>query len=308
MKKLILKVRPLESLSETGSTAEKMEQYPNVSTWNEDGSMRMMPGWTQIERRNEVIRKTMPYARKVTKIVVDDEDTNLLWSERSDTSKQVMISIDELPSTSEAEPLPLLTKHSIREITRADSTTRHNINFKPFPIYNFNIYNDPRATIQHLIDQSLKREYALEILYPLFKVEAVERIEKLQIEHNPASTKSRKGVDWDYGPWSLNDNAAGIWKASHPGIRLIRFEDGRWSHPDFYERLYVTSLGSRYKESSIKRRNNLGLFSVGGVQYVWKLSPHCQDIQLYEAHMDRKIRRCILNKSTPNATAQEDTK
>ena len=249
----------------------------------------------------------MPYARKETKVIVDDEDTNLLWSDKSDTSKQVMISIDELSSASEAEPLPLLTKDSIREIKRTDGTARRNTDFKPFPIFIVDKTNDPRAKVQHLIDQNQKQECSLEILYPLFKVEAVKRTEKLQIDNIPASTKSRKGVDWDYGPWSLSDNTAGIWQASHPSVRLIRFEDGRWSHPDFYERLYVTSLGSRHKQSSIERRNDLGLFSVGGVQHVWKSSPHFQDIQLYEAHMDRKIRRYLLNKSAPNATAREDT-
>ena len=272
MKKLVLKVRPLESGSATSSAVEKMEQYPNVSMRNEDGSMRMMPGWTQIERHNEIIGRNMPYACKETKVVVDGEDANLLWSEKSDTSKQVMISIDELPSASDAEPLPLFTKDSIREIIETDGTTRRKTDFKPFPIYNVDKTDDPRAKVQHLIDQ--KQEFSLEILYPLFKVEAVKRTEKLQIDNIPASTKSRKGVDWDYGSWSLNDNAAGVWEASHPSVRLIWFEDGRWSPPDFYERLYVTSLGFRHKESSIKRRNNLGLFSVGGVQYVWKLSPH----------------------------------
>ena len=256
----------------------------------------MLPGWTQIERQNEVIGRTMPYARKLTKLTVENEDANLLWSERSEGSKQVLILRSELLSASEPEPIPLLTRDTIRQITRTDGTTHRSVDFKPFAIYSFDEKNDPRAKTQHLIDQSQKREYALEILYPLFKVEWVERIEKLPIKSASALTKNKKGRDWDHGPWSLNDNAAGIWQASHPGVQLIRFEDGRWSHPDFYEQLYVTSLGSRFKHSSIERKEDLGLFSVGSVQYVWKLSPHCRDVQLYEAYMDRRIRRYLLGK------------
>jgi hypothetical protein len=266
----------------------------NTSMLNDDGSMRMMPGWTQIERQNDMIGRNMPYTRKATKVVVDDQDANLLWSERSKESKQVMLSISELPSTSDAEPLPLLTTDLMREITPPDGSIRRNLNFRPFPVYRFAEGDDSRVATASPVDQGQKQQYALEICYPLFKVEKIERVERHEIKstsESSAPTKVKRGDDWDYGPWILNDNQAGMWEAAHPHVNLIRFGDGRWSHPDFYEREYVTSLGSRYSDSLIARRNDLGLFEYDGAQYVWKLSLHCQEIQLYEAHMDRKIRR-----------------
>jgi hypothetical protein len=281
MKKLILKVRPREAADKTAATEEPKMEPLTTSMFNDDGSMRMMPGWAQIERHNDVIGKDMPYGRKETKVTVDSEGANLLWSERSKESKQVMLSINELPSTSDAETLPMLTTDLIREITRPDGSVRRNLNFRPFPVYRFAEGDDLRVATPSPVDQRQKQEFALEIVYPLFKVEKVEKIEKREVNtpsESSAPTKVKRGDDWEYGPWSLNDAQAGMWEAAHPDVSLIRFGDGRWSHPDFYEREYVTSLGTRYSESLIGRRDDLGLFKYDGAHYVWRLSPHCQDI------------------------------
>ena len=101
--------------------------------------------------------------------------------------------------------------------------------------------------------------------------------------------KRRRG-DWDHGSWNLNDQHAAMWHAQHPFEKLVQRSDGRWVHLGFNEKVYYTELGTRYRKSTIKKRDDLGLFRIDGVAYIWKLSKDCQDIQLYEAHMEKNIR------------------
>lgn len=92
-----------------------------------------------------------------------------------------------------------------------------------------------------------------------------------------------------------------MYEAQNPGIHLIKCEDGRWCHPDYWEREYTTSPGKLHTDSSIAENDRLGLFDYEGSKYVWKLSTHCQGIQLYEAHMDRKIRRYMCRREEEKA-------
>ncbi|KAK3706650.1 hypothetical protein LTR37_012659 [Vermiconidia calcicola] len=72
---------------------------------------------------------------------------------------------------------------------------------------------------------------------------------------------------------------------------LVQLQDGQWAYEVFTDRVYHTSTGSVYTESAVKAELNVGLCQIDGVNHIWKLSEHCQDVQLYEAYMDKKIRR-----------------
>lgn len=302
MKRLILKVRPRETPTEPNPAASSEVKFPNESMFNKDGAMRIMPGWTQVERYNEQIGKNMPYARKRIQLSAHHEASNLLWSEKSSTSRQVMLHVDDLPCASDPEPLPLLAPDKMRTVILSDGTTRRNLDFIPFPIYKFHEGEDPRIQIPDTIDDNEKRRYDVQCFYPLFKVDKVQDVVKRRIQKR----SSRRKEDWDYGPWSLNDRQAGIWQATHPDVKLVQFEDGRWSHADFFQREYVTSLGTRYTDSSLERGRDAGLFEVGGEKYVWKLSQHCQDIQLFEAHMDKQFRSLEQSRASQSAHGAAD--
>ena len=275
------------------ATTTAVGVYPHISMLDENGKMRMMPGWRKVDRHNEIIGRNMPYACKMTTVFLDPEDTSLLRGERNQNSKQVMLSINELPSQSEPEPLPIQSAADIQQRTRATGEIYSRKEFRPYPFYDVDGFND---TVEGETRKDSKdgqdQGYPLVIFYPLFKVEKVKSTERIKrSQPSDAATTQRKIDNWDYGPWTMGNAQADMWHAQHPTEKLVRTSDGRWHHPDFYEIQYQTSLGTQYTEATIRRREDLGLFEHQGAEYIYKLSRHCQDVQLYEAHMAKKIRR-----------------
>lgn len=212
----------------------------------EDGSMRMMPGWTQVEGYNEQIGRRMPYARKVTNVQIDEQANSWLWSEDTASSKQVILESSVLTARSGIKSLPLGTPDMLRKTVEPDGSVRSRFKFRPFPVYRFLDVGLTTRTLRSRGKSKWRSGDRVEVLYLLFKVEKI----------------ARMGVD-------------GTKPSPNQAVKGMH---------------YVTSLGARYSESSLKRWKDVGLFELRGSKHIWRLSHHCQDVQLFEAYMDKKAR------------------
>jgi hypothetical protein len=96
--------------------------------------------------------------------------------------------------------------------------------------------------------------------------------------------------NWRFGRCDFNQDQASIVRAEDPQTQLVKLSNGRYAYPDFVETIYHTTTGSKYRASNIRERKDVGIVETDGDVYIWKLSPDCQEIQVYEAWMDKRIR------------------
>lgn len=264
-----------------------------ASMYDDNGEMRIMPGWEKVDRPNDIIGKDMPCVHRSVSIYHDNDDESLLWSVPGEDGKQIMLSIDDLLPPSGFEPLPSQTYEFVGKRTSPNGMVVPCKLFQPYPIYKVHKNSDEdklckraREAASGVQEQGLR----VDVFYPLFKVYEIMGLERVE-RQDATTTKKRKVNAWESGNWTRNDKGTADWDSTHPdGPKLIHGPDGYWHHPD-YEIEYWTTLNMPYTESTINARKDLGLFKHDEEEYIWKLNAQAYDVQRYEADMEKKISR-----------------
>ena len=195
----------------------------------------------------------------------------------------------------QTHPLPVQSKTDNQRIRLPNGKPKARPRFRPYPCYDYQVEQSPRSGRKRkLIDDISRDEHTLEIAYPLFKLMGVEKVAFDLIPEEAAcaiKTPKHQRDNYYYTHCSFSERNKGMVQSMDLEADLVQLRDGQWAYEVFTERVYHTSIGGVYTETALKEEVNVGLCRIDGVDHIWKLSEHCQDVQLYEAYMDKKIRR-----------------